>query len=110
MALDTYRLAGAAGTGLMSGMVQGKAGMWTDLLVAVGLGAIGYLAALNMRGTAAAVGEGALDGAAGYIGSRIPFILGGYKKTSAPVGYTPVEVPVSYASPGSAGGISVVEI
>jgi|DewCreStandDraft_5_1066085.scaffolds.fasta_scaffold01244_23 hypothetical protein len=84
MAVNAYKMAGAAGVGAMSSLVRAKIDIpLFDALIATALGALGYMAGMSLRGNMAAVGEGALDGAAAYFGAAYvgPILSGGVKTT-----------------------------
>jgi hypothetical protein len=110
-------MGGAAGTGLALTLVRKKGvGDWFDLIFAAGMGALGVLAGGTLRGATADLAAGMIDGAAAYVGSRIPEIIG-TKSPSYPVQSYPVQVSyvpeVSTPAIGGGGAIgsnSVVEI
>lgn len=106
MANEAYQIAGAAAVGLFSGWSVGRVPEGYDIAMALGLGALGYLAAASLRGAYADVAIGAMNGAAGYVGSRLPAMLGAKKGIPQAERYE-VSVPAYPAYPTSA---SVVEI
>lgn len=105
-----YRMGGAAGAGFACTLIRKKGvGDWMDLIFAAGIGALGFLAGASLRGTTAELSAGAMDGAAAYIGSRIPEIVG-TKSTSFGVSYAPVPYTPSVSYPPEGYGSSAMEI
>ena len=118
-----YRMGGAAGAGLVLTQVRKKmtGAPLFDIIFAAGVGALGILGGASLRGTTLDFATGAVDGAAAYVGSRIPDILGAagtskqihsYLAASRPaVSYSPSYSPaVSYSPNNYIGNKSVVEI
>lgn len=104
-----YQLGGAAFTGLAAGWLKDQPKLpWFDILMAGGLGAVGYLLSTSMRGTSADLGIGMMNGAAGYIGGAAMDIIKGPAPTGRRVALSPVSVSYTPATPAYAS--SVVEI
>lgn len=91
MPRELYSAGSAAVTGLASQWVLQKAQKvgvpMFDLIFAGAAAAVAYMVGTTARADAKAIADGVLNGAAAYIGTRVPALLAGTAARRAPATY-----------------------